>query len=1037
MANYIHKYKNFNQEVIIPIGCDVDFKRSYTYILPEPPNLNEIDGYGLSKQDQKFIRYIPPKDLKSRTSKERTEIEVRELGRRDYHLNKGYWFFNNGNLEWMTPHHYMYCNYWYTQDVIAEWRDNDRDFFYVWDIAEKDEDCYGLIYLANRREGKALDIETEIPTTEGFKKMKDLKVGDTVFGSDGKPTKITFVSDIMYNHTCYDVVFSDGSVVKADEEHLWIAYDKLTRAKLSKDKNIPPKVVNTNHIKETLRYLDHENNWSIVNTKPVEYSKKELEIPPYIFGLWLGDGNSRASSITSVDDFIIEKWIEYAKEIDCSVKQLKHDRISYLMSGNNSKWSINPFREKLKALNVMKNKHIPKKYLESSIEDRMELLMGIMDTDGHKMKNRATCEMCTKHKHFAEEFLQLINSLGFKGRVTGKLNKKYNRTYYYVRFDPNGISPFKLPRKKELVKENGSYGWNGNHRYITAVRPTESVPVLCIAVDNKDHSYLCTKSYIVTHNTFKSTCIGYNRATSNNEHLFAIQSKTTDDGRRVFQKVVNSWKKLPYYLKPIDTGETSPKKRILFQEPSRKNHSQNKDYGQVLDSEIFFASSEEQALDGNALGTIYNDEIGKHSDSNIHERYYVQKYTLTEGNIIKGKSINTSTVEEMEGGGGKNCKLLWDESQLETRKHTNNNQTVSGLIPYFKPADYGFYGKDPQTGKMFIDAYGYSNRDLAKKYIQNSRKNKSGATLISEIRKMPLNISEAFYVSAGESPFDVVKLNEIITRIQIVVPKPYYKMNLEWKERDREIRIVPKDFNSHAKFFYSELPDEKLRNNVGMLNGHMIPLNTSKYSMGADPYDVNQISGQDYTAKYEVGGSGGSLGAAHVMRKFDPFIDVDKDIQDWETYQPVVEYLYRPEFAYEYYEDVLMLSFLYGCEVFPETNKPNIRTYFIERGYKNFLMVRPKITVGQFTIVNKEGGAQSSELIIRAYTEALQDWVRFHSHMCKFDRTLMQVRDFQPSNAKNRTKSDLAVSFGFSLLSTMKGVQKNEKNPPNICDFFG
>ena len=73
-----------------------------------------------------------------------------------------------------------------------------------------------------RKNGKALDISTKIPTPNGYTTMGDLKVGDEVFDKDGNITKVTFVTPIKYNHKCYEVTFSDCEKIIADEEHNWL-----------------------------------------------------------------------------------------------------------------------------------------------------------------------------------------------------------------------------------------------------------------------------------------------------------------------------------------------------------------------------------------------------------------------------------------------------------------------------------------------------------------------------------------------------------------------------------------------------------------------------------------------------------------------------------------------------------------------------------------------------------------------------------------------------------------------------------------------
>ena len=85
-----------------------------------------------------------------------------------------------------------------------------------------------FIMLA-RKNGKALSLDTPIPTPEGWKKMEELQEGDIVFDDKGKPTKILVTSDIFYNHDCYKVTFEDGEEIIADAGHIWRVMTKDSR----------------------------------------------------------------------------------------------------------------------------------------------------------------------------------------------------------------------------------------------------------------------------------------------------------------------------------------------------------------------------------------------------------------------------------------------------------------------------------------------------------------------------------------------------------------------------------------------------------------------------------------------------------------------------------------------------------------------------------------------------------------------------------------------------------------------------------------
>jgi hypothetical protein len=92
------------------------------------------------------------------------------------------------------------------------------------------------VVLAGRQLGKALDVETPIPTPNGWTTMGEIKQGDVIYGNDGKPTSVLFATDVMLDRKCYEVVFDNGEIIVADAEHLWeIDYAVSGRTRKNRD----------------------------------------------------------------------------------------------------------------------------------------------------------------------------------------------------------------------------------------------------------------------------------------------------------------------------------------------------------------------------------------------------------------------------------------------------------------------------------------------------------------------------------------------------------------------------------------------------------------------------------------------------------------------------------------------------------------------------------------------------------------------------------------------------------------------------------
>jgi deoxycytidine triphosphate deaminase len=138
--------------------------------------------------------------------------------------------------------------------------------------------------LVARLEGKALAVDTEVPTPSGWTTMGQLRPGDLVFDEHGQPTPVLAVSEFMHDRPCREVVFSDGSTVVADLAHLWSTVDKNGR----RFGRHAAQVRSTESIAQTLR-VRGERNHQVPLAGPVAYPAKALPVDPYVLGVWLGD----------------------------------------------------------------------------------------------------------------------------------------------------------------------------------------------------------------------------------------------------------------------------------------------------------------------------------------------------------------------------------------------------------------------------------------------------------------------------------------------------------------------------------------------------------------------------------------------------------------------------------------------------------------------------------------------------------------------------------------------------------------------------
>ena len=379
-----------------------------------------------------------------------------------------------------------------------------------------------------RSHGKALALDTLVPTPDGWTTMGDLKVGDQVFDEAGLPCLVVAVTEVMKKRPCYRITFSDKSSVVADAQHLWKVERRRTGRKQGKRWRLGDDLVSTRKIAETLlvdspsalRGNSRERNHRVAIAGGLQLSERTLPVDPYILGIWLGDGHSASGRITvgSKDEWIVSE----IERRGTFVKRSSTGSITYLLGNGERSHNdrISSVQARLRQLGVLHHKHVPDIYLRASERQRWDLLKGLMDSDGYASKT-GQCEFSNCNKKLAEGVFELVCSLGLiakwnEGRATlyGKdCGPKYRVLFYAYKHHP----VFGLVRKQERLMAKPAANLQRNRRII-AVDPIESVPVRCIQVDSLSGMFLVGRSMIPTHNstiTVAYACwvVGNNRDT--------------------------------------------------------------------------------------------------------------------------------------------------------------------------------------------------------------------------------------------------------------------------------------------------------------------------------------------------------------------------------------------------------------------------------------------------------------------------------------------------------------------------------------------
>lgn len=340
---------------------------------------------------------------------------------------------------------------------------------------------------------KGLPLDTKIPTLDGWSTIAQLQEGDVIFDKDGNPTKILHKSRVHYN-PCYKITFDNGDTIVADHEHRWeISFSTPKESRYHGE--YKTQVMTTEEIAKYLESLPEKRSSydipKIVNPKPLNLDSVELPIDPYVLGCWLGDGSKQCGAITNETNNVLV-------EIQRRGYTLGNDISAENRTSTYTILGIYPI---LKQLNLINNKHIPDLYQRASYEQRLDLLRGLMDTDGYYNPKRKRFVMETSQEWQCYDFIKLLSSLGIKSTkfdVIKKLNGKEFHEYS-INFSTRGLNPF-LMRNQEIEYPTRDIC---TYRNINSVELVETVPTQCLEVDSPSHTFLCTDKMIVTHNTNK------------------------------------------------------------------------------------------------------------------------------------------------------------------------------------------------------------------------------------------------------------------------------------------------------------------------------------------------------------------------------------------------------------------------------------------------------------------------------------------------------------------------------------------------------
>lgn len=374
--------------------------------------------------------------------------------------------------------------------------------------------------------GKAQPLDATVWTPSGPKRMGDIRVGDVVCTPDGGAARVTGVFP-QGEKDIFRISFSDGSSAEACDEHLW----RVSHVDWSE-----PRILSTKQVAARRYFKASEktpggprSGWSMYErrkpclrmridvTKPVSFERREVGVDPYLLGVLLGDGCIREGTVSlTTSDVEILSEVAWRLPPKVQIKPV-HPPYDYALTCGNVGGGRNPLVKALRKYGLTgkrsEHKFIPDDYLYNSVDVRLQVLQGLMDTDGTVTKRSGQAAFYSTSKRLADQVVWIVQSLGGIALLSSKVGKyrKADGTIreclrcYRVAINVVDVaSLFRLSRKRQKAVSRTKYP---PKRFIRSIELSRRAKAQCIAIDHPGHLYL-TNDFVVTHNTRGAAVIG-------------------------------------------------------------------------------------------------------------------------------------------------------------------------------------------------------------------------------------------------------------------------------------------------------------------------------------------------------------------------------------------------------------------------------------------------------------------------------------------------------------------------------------------------
>lgn len=883
--------------------------------------------------------------------------------------------------EWITGDMYFYLNFMpmeLTEKIEGQSRAVNRvtstprvwEGSYLW-FHYIHQARYGGLYdpeggrdalqIATRGAGKAHPYSEHVYTPQGIKLWGDISVGDIVFGDDGR---ITEVIDIPFDGETdiYEFTLSDGRRVKSSANHLWRVF-KYGKETIVETKDIADKYYIDRKVTDR-NPSGRECFYQIPVGDAVFYPHRLTAVDPYTFGLLLGDGSFRHPESTLGRLTALPSDIEvYEKYIPYETYQLKSD----------TEWCIKipKYREYLieKDLYMKKSsdKYIPSEYIFNSIEVRLNLLKGLIDSDG-TVDNKGTYSISTSSSRMANDISVICRSLGINCRISRKDKTGYKKNGEYIECLPSyNVSIYSdkvltnLPRKiSKLQTKHTKYSRSKIDRTtIIDVKYVGKEKAKCITVNNSSHCYLIN-DFIVTHNSFScASMLAKDFIIGDNEH---------------YRKKVNA-----------------------FIMASNKDTLSNKD-GTLKKFEA--------CIDLNAeLMQWPSKRLYSSLDKMVWEMGYIDADTGTKKGTRNGVYGVTTNDDAEKGRGSRGAKIIYEEMgrfpKFQTVWTVNEPSVRDGKDVWGQMIGIGTGGSEGSNFygilQMIYNPKGYNVYALPNYFDKNA--NGKGDTIfffgaylnrggyynengVSDVTATILDIlSERYKVKYNST--DPNRLTQVVAERPLTIQEAIMRKEsslfpaAELSDRKNEIDADPSVFDSvyTGRMTFAGGKPEFIPDSVNVIRE--FPHKDNRLEGGIEIYEMPKTdrNGRVYPNRYIAG--------------TDPVDDDDAQqslslqstfILDLWTDSIVAEYTGRPTFTDNYYEQLRLLLMFFNAIDNYENNKKGLFAYFKKMNSLSLLsdtleFLNDKELVKVESVGNRSKGFSANKFINQYARKLIRDWL--------------------------------------------------------------